>query len=553
MYLLITSKKGKSGKIYRSAKVVESYKTPEGKSRQTVIQNLGPIKSSDDELKFRKIVKNMKKGKEFVDINTMKYVSSKSYGIYYTVSQLFKKFNLDKILKSNLSKGKHQFNVYEVTKALIINRLENPLSKNKAFEYIQKDYPEKIECIKENLYSAMDVLERKKEIIEFEIFQNLKDKLQLDLEHSHYDITSSYFEGHKCEIATYGYNRDGLKGKEQIVIGLVMVDNIPIYHEVFEGNTSDKTTVLDVIKTLKTKFKIKTPTIVGDRGMFTKDIIETIEKNQEKYILGFSKVGNKITEEVLEKEISIPEEEGKKKEHHYAILGKEEVVEYSKENIQIRKYILCIDDNTRKEKLETLDKVKEYILTKSNELYSKYIKSQKKKNGKKMTWESFIRQVGKIMSRNKRLFNDDYKHETQKFELKINENWYKREKIAAGKFILITNGTKSPMEVLKIYKQLNDVESSFNCIKNQLDLRPINHYKNERVKAHVFICVLALLIEKIMTKQLKEMSPQSALEELKRLRVGTFKIGEITKKQLTTLSLKHKEILNQINIVHPVI
>jgi len=456
---------------------------------------------------------------------------------------------LDKILKLNLSKSKHQFDVYEVIKALIINRLENPLSKNKAYYYIKKDYPEEIDCKKEDLYHAMDELEKNKEYIELEIFQNLKDKLKLNLEHAHYDITSSYFEGHKCDIATYGYNRDGLKGKEQIVIGLVLIDNIPIYHEVFEGNTSDKTTVLDVVETLKTKFGIKQPTIVGDRGMFTKNIIEKIEKDSGKYILGFSKVGNKITEEILQKEISLPIEN----ENCNAILGKEEIVEYSEKNIQKRSYILCIDKNTQKEQLETLEKIKEYISSKLEELYLKFKKSQISKKGKKMSWESFIKQVDKIIKRNKRLFDIKYEHKTKEFEFKLNENWYKREQKAAGKFVLITNGDLSPLEVLKTYKQLNDVESSFNCIKNQLDLRPINHYKNERVKAHVFICVLALLMEKIMAKSLKDISPQTALEKLKRLNICYIKTNSIEKQKLSNLNLEIENIWKSLSIRRPII
>lgn len=170
-----------------------------------------------------------------------------------------------------------------------------------------------------------------------------------------------------------------------------------------------------------------------------------------------------------------------------------------------------------------------------------------------MTWESFIKQVDKIIKRNKRLFDINYDHKKQNFNFELNLNWYERERKAAGKFVIITNGNKSPLDVLRTYKELNDVEMSFNVIKNQLDLRPINHYKNERVKAHVFICVLALLIEKIMAKSLKEISPQTALEELKRLKIGSFQIGKIIKNQLTEISFEQKEILKQMKIILPTI
>jgi len=548
MYLLITTSKGKSGKIYRSAKIVKSYKTSERKSRQKIIQNLGPVKTEQDEIKFREIVENMKKGKEFVDIDSMTFKSSKSYGIYYTVSQLFEKYGLDKILKFNLSKGKHQFDVYAIIKALITNRLENPLSKNKAFDYIQKDYPEKIVCKKEDLYHAMDVLEVNKENIEFELFNQLKKLFKLDLSKAHYDVTSSYFEGHKCEIATYGYSRDHRPDKEQIIIGLVLVDGIPIYHEVSKGNTSDKTTVLDVVETLKTKFRIEKPTVIGDRGMFTQDNIEQLEKNEENYILGFSKVGNKITEEVLQKEVAIHNHQTQ-----CATLGKEEIIEYSKKNIQTRRYILCIDKNTQKEQLKTLEKIKEYISDNLTILEEKFEGSQNSKKGKIMTWESLISQAKRITNKNKRLFTVNYEHKNQKFSFELNQDWYHREQKVAGKFVLVTNTSKTPLEILNIYKELNTVESSFNCIKNQLDLRPVNHYKTERVKAHVFICVLALLIEKIMQKSLKNMSVQSALDTLKRLKKGSFQFEMTIKNKLTEISSEQKEILEQMKIILPLI
>ena len=204
---------------------------------------------------------------------------------------------------------------------------------------------------------------------------------------------------------------------------------------------------------------------------------------------------------------------------------------------------MCIDKNTQKEQLETLEKVKNYISSKLEESYTKFKKSQNSKKGSKAKWENFIKIIDKITKRNKRLFEINYEHKNQEIDFKLNQDWYKREQKAAGKFVIVTNGDKSPLLVLKTYKELNNVESSFNCIKNQLDLRPINHYKNERVKAHVFICILALLIEKIMAKSLKDISPQSALEELNRLKLGTFQLERITKKQLSEISFNQKNIL----------
>lgn len=543
MFLKITTTKGNK-KIYRSAKIVESYISVDKKRKHKVLRNLGPIKTDEDLIKFQKILESYKKKEILVDINNIDLDFSKSYGNYYLISQLFKKYELENILKSHLQKGKHQFDIFNIIQALIVNRIENPMSKNKAFEYIKKDYPIEINCKKEDLYHAMDFLEKQKEDIELDIFKTLKSKLNLNLDFAHYDITSSYFEGHECKIAAYGYSRDHRNDREQIVIGLVLVDNIPVYHEVFKGNASDKTTVLNVFKILKTKFGLETPTLVGDRGMFTQDIIKYLEENHEKYILGFSKLGNKISEEVLKKEISLPNE----KENCNAILGEEEIVSYSEQNIQKRRYILCIDKNTQKEQLETLEQIKEHIHSNLTSLNEKLKKSQISKKGKKIAWENFIKQVDKITKRKSRLFDLKFDHKNQIFTFKLNDEWYKREKEVAGKFVLITNIDKDPLNILKTYKELNDVEMSFKCIKNQLDLRPINHYKNERVKAHVFICILALLVEKIINKFLKTMSPQTAFEELKRLKKAKIISDRNSRELLTKITKNQESIFKELKI-----
>ena len=253
---------------------------------------------------------------------------------------------MNKILKKNLSNTKHKFNAYDVLQALIVNRLENPQSKNKAFQYIQKDYPKIIDCKKDDLYSTMDILYENKENIELELFESLKTQLNLNLKNVHYDLTSSYFEGHKCEIALYGYSRDHRKDKKQIVIGLVLVDGIPIYHQVFEGNVQVKTTVIGVVDYLKKKFKLTNVIFIGDRGMLTEENLQKLEIKNQKYIIGFSKDKNKITEELLQLDVEI-----KSNETQAAILAKREIAAYHIDDCLCefsRNYILCLDKNTRK-------------------------------------------------------------------------------------------------------------------------------------------------------------------------------------------------------------
>jgi transposase len=115
----------------------------------------------------------------------------------------------------------------------------------------------------DNVYRSLDILIEKKERIEMDIFNALKhDEFVV-----HYDLTSSYFERREDnDLVLFGYSRDKKRGKEQIVIGLVMADGIPIYYEVWAGNTIDPKIVESTISVLKERFHIGKMILIADRA-----------------------------------------------------------------------------------------------------------------------------------------------------------------------------------------------------------------------------------------------------------------------------------------------
>jgi hypothetical protein len=124
-------------------------------------------------------------------------------------------------------------------------------------------------------YAALAALEQRRE----GMLQGLFARNQAPGDLYLYDITSSYFEGETCPLAAYGYNRDGKKGKKQVVLGVICdADGGPIWMDVFKGNTSDQTTVKQELLNLKTKLGLEGFTFVGDRGMVTHARIEELEK-----------------------------------------------------------------------------------------------------------------------------------------------------------------------------------------------------------------------------------------------------------------------------------
>ena len=544
MYIKITKREYK-GKLIEHAKIVESYR--DGKtSRQRIILNLGTIKSEEDRNYYQKILDSMKSGKnEFIKINELKTEDAKQFGITYTTNKLLEKYKIDEILQSELSDNKTKFNIYEIIKALIINRLVRPSSELSAIEWIHKDYSEEMDVKLHQIYRSLDYLIPKKEIIEKRIFENLKNMLNLNLDYAHYDLTSTYFEGKCCEIALYGHSRDHRKDRKQIVIGLIMVDGIPISHEVYEGNTVDKATLKETIQRMKTKLGIKKISIIADRGLITEDNLQNLDDEKYEYVLRVQRRNNSIAEEYLTKKIN-------SKENHYAKdVGLKTTKEKKKEDKEyIRRYILCLDNQTKKDRLNTLKEIKKQKETKLKELQEKYEKSQLNKKGKKMTKESLINQAFKILGKNKRLFHIELTKDNR-LDFSFREENYEYEKKIAGKFLLVTNTDKDPTELMKIYKKLQVVENAFDELKNYLDARPVHHWKERRVRAHVFVCYLSFLIESLIERFSKE-SARVTLRELGRIQIIKLKIKDRIENKLTMQPLMNtSNIFKKLKIRNP--
>ena len=540
MHLMITKIKKENGKITEYAKIVQSYW--DGKtSRQKILLSLGAIKSEKDKQRVKRILNSMREGENYVKENDLKIMDAVEFGVTHTANKLLEKYGIQEILQEELTKNKVQFNIFGIIKALIINRLIKPSSDLSAYDWMKNDYSEKLDVKEHQVYRALDYFIERKDNIEKKIFESLKTKLNLNTNLIHYDLTSSYFEGLKCEIAFYGHSRDHRKDRKQIVIGLVMCEGIPIYHEVYEGNTLDKSTLKGMINNLKEKLGIKKTAIVADRGLITEDNLELLEDEKYDFVLGFQRRNNNISKGYLVKEINSEQKQFAKE------IGKETIKRKDKEHV--RRYILCLDQNTKKERLKNLEEIKNNIEFKLSELKEKYTKSQKSKKGKKITKESLILQAYKIAGTNKRLF--EIKEDNGlKFSLK--KESYEYEKKIAGKFLIVTNTAKDAIEIMKTYKELQMVENAFDEIKNFLDIRPIEHHKKSRVKAHVFVCVMSFLIESIIERLSKE-SARRTIEKLKRVRIINLSFGNKTKKQLTEISEEMEDIFKALQIQKPVI
>ena len=326
----------------------------------------------------------------------------------------------------------------------------------------------------DHLYKNLTWISSNQDKVEDAIFRHLYSGAKPDL--FLYDVTSSYLEGSQNELAAFGYNRDGKKGKQQIVVGLLCnVLGDPLSIEVFSGNTCDTKTFASQVRKAAERFGGGEVTFVGDRGMIKAKQIEELEANDFHHITGITK----------------PQIEALLKRGIFQMNLFENALCEIQEKDRIR-YILRRNPqrakevrNTRNEKKTTLLK----LICKTNS-YSQEHPKAKIENG-----------VKKITEKAKRLKLKGWisiKSTDRTISLEIDPEVLKEEEKFDGCYVLKTDleAEKFPKEIIHSrYKDLSLVERAFRTMKTgHLELHPVNVRLANNTRAHVFVAMLAYKI-----------------------------------------------------------
>ena len=407
--------------------------------------------------------------------------------------------------------GKKGTDVITVTLLMIIHRIIDPDSKLSLTRWYKNillpiTLPKTLKV--HTLYHILDLLFEKKEQIEQYLFTLLKQQGYIEASIVFYDITSSYFEGDKCPLGKKAYSRDHRPDRPQIILGLVIdkKNKLPVYSEVHMGNMSEPETVKQIIEKLKSKFSITEVIFVADKGMLTPENITELQNNNYQYILSqcmdeaFTQETRKTLFEQKETMLRLPEEQ-ESKEQETDTLWYTEMPDKNNGKIIVcynpKTYALA--NHTRSEKIkrlkafitDTKKKNKEEIeLTKDPE--EKLMKIQKVR-------DTILARL--VKSRGRKYF--DLKidnHEDIQFDglFTLKQNVADREEHMDGFFLVKPKANLSTEELIKSYKDLKMIEDSFRTLKTFIELRPIYHWTEKRVKAHVFLCVLSFLVGRVL-------------------------------------------------------
>jgi transposase len=374
----------------------------------------------------------------------------------------------------------------DLLKDLVLYRLVYPKSKLKTTEYLyryeQKSYSE------DDIYRFMDKLYSKhKELVQQISFNHTLKVLDGAIHAVFYDVTTIYFETEKeDDIRKTGFSKDGKHKNPQIVLGLLVSKNAyPLAYDIFEGNKYEGDTFLPILEGFQKKYKFEKLTVVADAGLLSNKNVNELSAKGYEFILG-ARIKNE-KESVKKRILELNLENGQSK-----VINKDQlklIITFSQDRAKKDRY------NREKGIKRLEDQMKSNKLTKSNINNKGYNK--------------FLRMEGEVA------LSLDY----QKIEQDAKWDGLKG---------YLTNSKMSKEEVLENYGHLWQIEKAFRVAKSELKIRPIFHYKKERIEAHICINFIAYKVYKELDRILKIKQPGLSPERVIEIIQNIHEISLIT-------------------------
>ncbi|MGH7015405.1 MAG: IS1634 family transposase [Stellaceae bacterium] len=331
----------------------------------------------------------------------------------------------------------------------------------------------------DELYAALDLLGQAQPKIEAALAKRHLQNGCLVL----YDLTSSYLEGRCCELAHHGYSRDGQPGKPQIVFGLLCAaDGCPIAVEVFEGNTADPATLTPQVAKLRERFGLDRVVLVGDRGMITAARIEADLKP----------AGLDWITALRAPAIQALAEDGGPLQ--LTLFDTRDMAEITSPDYPGERLVVCRNPALAAERARKRGELLAATEADLARIQAAVTRTRNPLHGQ----DKIGLRVGAVLGRRKMAKHFQITIADAAFSFQRDEAAIAREAALDGFYVLRTNVPKADLDstaTVLAYKSLAQVERAFRSIKTvDLDVRPIHHRLAGRVRAHVFLCMLAYYV-----------------------------------------------------------
>jgi len=339
----------------------------------------------------------------------------------------------------------------------------------------------------DELYAALDLLGEAQPKIETALARrHLRDGCLVL-----YDLTSSYLEGHHCELGRFGYSRDGKRDKLQIVFGLLCAaDGCPVAVEVFEGNTGDPSTLAAQVTKLKERFGLSRVLLVGDRGMITEARVrEDIAPAGLDWLTALRAPAIQ----------ALAADNGPLQ---LSLFDERDMAEIASPDYPGERLIVCRNKALAAERARK----REELLAATETELARIAASVKRQRSPLQGADKIGLKAGAVLGKRKMAKHFKLTIADTSFSFARNEASIQKEAALDGFYVLRTSvpsGALDTAAVVSTYKSLAQVERAFRSIKTvDLDVRPVHHRLAGRVRAHVFLCMLAYYVVWHMRKAL---------------------------------------------------
>ena len=428
------------------------------------------------------------KGKKLALVDELfEKLSSKHHGHVNVVLKTVKKLGLDKIISAKPCRERN------IIVAAIVARICKPDSKLAMTRWWwDTTLPEMLDLDgvdEDDVYTSMDWLLKRQSRIEKRLAKRHLKNGDLVL----YDLTSSYFEGVTCPLARLGKSRDRKRNTLQVNYGLVSSRRgCPVSVSVYEGNTGDPTTLMEQARKVRDDFGISDMVLVGDRGMITQTQIDELRRVEGFDWITAMKTGG--IRKLLKGGVL-----------QLDLFDERNLFEFTHPDYPGERLVACRNPALGRKRAHKRESMLEATERELSRIRTALEKGTLKKQER--TMDKIGVRVGKVINKYKMAKHVVLHIDENSFDFEMNEASITGEAILDGIYVIRTSLPKEKMdadEAVRSYKNLTNVERAFKSLKSiDLMVRPIRHHTEDRVRSHIFLCMLTYYVQRYMKEILR--------------------------------------------------
>jgi transposase len=542
------------------AQIVESFRDANGQPRQRNLLTLGRVDENDGQVDkvLRALLKARGHGPTDTATPQVQFESALALGDVWALDQLWREIGFD-CLAGVFRQARYTTQVEHAIRVMVFNRLCDTDSKLGTLRWLQTVSMPGIESSKithQHLLRSMDALMDHQGAVDDCVAHLLRPLIDEELSVVFYDLTTIRSEGHSVQdgdVRHFGMSKEGTVAR-QFMLGVVQTaDGMPIYHEVFDGNTAEAPTMLPTVRKVLARYPhIQRLVMVADRGLLSIDNLDELASitlpsgKPLEFILAVP--GRRYNEFV---ELLQPVHEAAANQPGETI---------AQASWQGHRLIVAHDPQRAQEQTALRDKRMAALQARADQLASKLDGQDAGEihRGRRLSDSGakarFFHEVAEAHL--SKIIKVDLKSDL--FTYDIDAKALARAQMMDGKLLLVTNvADLQPAQIVQRYKSLADIERGFKVLKSEIEIAPVYHRLPERIRAHASICFMALILYRVMRQRLKAagqaVSPEMALAQLRRIQRQSVSINQGAPiSGVSNINREQAELFSALNLRKPV-